>query len=1048
MTVMSATTATAEIFLTRPVRKLLSALLASVSALLCPALIFASSARAEEYQCVPKVLLYDENEELSERRVDTNRDCSHDEFVFYLNGKPLRSQRDRDHDGRLDSWSQYDAEGRVRLRELDTKGDAKIDRWIDYKDDLPQRQRDDDNGDGKIDILTEFVDGEASRREEDRDFDGRFDRFTDYLGGKPSSLEEDRDFDGRVDLRAEFDLDGTKLLEHQDNNGDGTLNVSLYFRDGQQIRAEEDTTGDGNKDVITTYAGLLIALRTADTTGDGRYDTRIEYLLGVPRKRIFDPELDGRPELIAFLDENGNLEREEIDSKNAGYTDIIRYYHAGTKTKETEDPDGDGVPSLVTLFKHGLPSEQRADSNGDGRLDTAIFYQSGRKHHQEEDRNGDGEIDVRYRFDSEENVAREELDAEPDGFFESTSIFRAGVLVTRSLDAHQRGQPNQIEHYAAGVLAHIESDENLDGDVDSWSVYDQDGALTHQRQDRDHDQRVDVWIVFHPNSKHPLTASTDSNGDGTPDTVRHHDELGTLLRVERDRNADDATDDRVFYEGNYEDEIAVRYERDDDYDRRFESRGQLDSAGRVILDERDTTGDGLYDLRQHFTAGSKQKEERDTRADGHFDIVTLFEAGLPVRQDMDTTGDLKLDSTLYFADGNQTRQERDSNGDGAADLWIELDSDGLASRESFDTNFDGNIDVVRHQTKGVIQREENDRDFDGVFELESRYVAGIIVETVVHDGDLSAAWSVKIVYENGRKSEQLEDRNRDGQGDLRTHFAEDGATITRTSDDANYDGRFETTRFLEMGNVVRSETDADGDGTVELTAFFKDGRANLVEMRSAGRDCVDIRRWLNRNGDVTAEEKDSDRDCRYDTWNYYKKGRLFRQGRDTEGRGQAHLLYEFDTQGRIVIQEIASTLQKTKSRKPNKKVYYADSGDVTRQCTDQDGDGLFELQLSFAGGVVSHALLDSQNDGQADRREIYRDGKLWRVEADTNSDGRPDVVQEYEGRSVVQQDEDTDFDGRIDVRFRNGKPVELNDSVEAPGKLPHMDCGEFSSFWD
>ena len=52
---------------------------------------FTTPARASETECIPIVLLYDENEELSERRSDTNRDCSHDEFVFYEQGKPVRS---------------------------------------------------------------------------------------------------------------------------------------------------------------------------------------------------------------------------------------------------------------------------------------------------------------------------------------------------------------------------------------------------------------------------------------------------------------------------------------------------------------------------------------------------------------------------------------------------------------------------------------------------------------------------------------------------------------------------------------------------------------------------------------------------------------------------------------------------------------------------------------------------------------------------------------------------------------------------------------------
>ena len=111
-----------------------------------------------------------------------------------------------------------------------------------------------------------------------------------------------------------------------------------------------------------------------------------------------------------------------------------------------------------------------------------------------------------------------------------------------------------------------------------------------------------------------------------------------------------------------------------------------------------------------------------------------------------------------------------------------------------DSNFDGKIDVVRHYREGVVQREERDRDFDGRFELVNRYADGVLSQSSVHDGDLSAAWTVRVEYKAGRKTRQIEDRNRDGKTDLRSSFDEAGETILRSKDDADFDGHFETTR--------------------------------------------------------------------------------------------------------------------------------------------------------------------------------------------------------------------------------------------------------------
>jgi hypothetical protein len=103
--------------------------------------------------------------------------------------------------------------------------------------------------------------------------------------------------------------------------------------------------------------------------------------------------------------------------------------------------------------------------------------------------------------------------------------------------------------------------------------------------------------------------------------------------------------------------------------------------------------------------------------------------------------------------------------------------------------------------------------------------------------------------------------------------------------------------------------------------------------------------------------------------------------------------------------------------------------------------------MAFESGVARMATSDSDNSGMPDRREFYEAGVLVRVEADTNGDGRPDVTQDYAGGQVSRQDEDTDFDGEIDVRFEEGKPIPLKDTLPAPTQIPSFDCGQFNAFW-
>jgi azurin len=66
-------------------------------------LLLAAPAYASS-RCPAVELDYDDDEQLSQKRSDTNQDCRHDEFVFYVNGKAERAERDRDFDGRIDVW--------------------------------------------------------------------------------------------------------------------------------------------------------------------------------------------------------------------------------------------------------------------------------------------------------------------------------------------------------------------------------------------------------------------------------------------------------------------------------------------------------------------------------------------------------------------------------------------------------------------------------------------------------------------------------------------------------------------------------------------------------------------------------------------------------------------------------------------------------------------------------------------------------------------------------------------------------------------------------
>jgi hypothetical protein len=1080
-------------------------------------------------------LFFDDNEQVREKRTDSNGDCRADQVVHYAAGLPQRALQDRDHDGRMDSWLSYGEDGALIREARDRVGDGQADTWTEISGPHPSERREDHNADGEADVVIEYVKGEPVRQREDSNLDGQPDRFTRFEGGVARSIEQDRNHDGNIDAQAEFDAQGKKSAERQDENHDGAFEITILYRAGVRERVEEDTRGDGRPDVVVIYSAdagsasgdeaPAIARREVDSDGDGRFESVARFDGGIERTRQIDADGDGFAEVMAWLLPGGQLERETIDSDASGRHDVTRHYTEGRRVRDERDADGDGQPERITLYSTEVPDqiiEEKADTSKDGQFDTRVVYRQGLKYEQFEDRNADGETDARYRFDPEERIVFETVDADGDGRFESEADFTEGTIQQRRVDSTGAGKPDRIEFYRGGELIRVERDSNQDGQFEAWVFYDESGGLARREEDTDADGRVDRWLSFGPDSPEAILVETDTRGDGVPDTWRIANAKGQPQRLEEDRNGDHRVDYWVHFEG----DAPARYEQDRDFDGRLDARGDLDADGNPRQNELDTTGDARFDLRQTFAGGILILEERDTRTDGNHDGVTHFEDGVRVRQEIDSNGDGRFDTLVLFTADRAVEQRRDTRGDGHFDQTVHLDERGMPAREEFDTDGDQIIDLVRDYlpapegafsgtedsgtknsstknsstndpgtknpiSKNPIARESVDADGDGRFEQLSVYKGGQIVRTETDaDGDGQAEDVIE--YREGQAIRRSQDPSGRGQPDRIIHYSPRPAPSSapgsepvpvRIEEDTSGDGRFDTVLFFEngvhrrserdqdgngapdiwifndeSGQILRREEDRSGDGGADFVVHFREGVARRVEIRrppSAGQKpgCIEVTSWLNKHGDVIAEEKDTHGDCRMDTWSYYASGggdggRLTRQARDSDFDGRADLLVSFDSQRRIRSQELAGP-----DGRPNKKIFLDASGSEERQCLDSSGDGRFDLVLFREGDVLRETWLVSQpgqaSDPRADQRDIYKDGQRVRVEIDTRGQGRPDVVQYLDAdERVVRQDEDSNHDGRLDLRFENDQPVPVANPPEAPPALQKLDCGGFDRFWD
>jgi hypothetical protein len=130
------------------------------------------------------------------------------------------------------------------LREDDTDGDRRADRWIAYEGGA-RREIYEATGSGQPTLRLVFDAGGArlERVELDDDADGRPERILHYRAGAPSGEASDRDADGRLDTFDRLDAQGGVALREEDLDGDGVIDVRSHYERGKLVRRELSQPG-------------------------------------------------------------------------------------------------------------------------------------------------------------------------------------------------------------------------------------------------------------------------------------------------------------------------------------------------------------------------------------------------------------------------------------------------------------------------------------------------------------------------------------------------------------------------------------------------------------------------------------------------------------------------------------------------------------------------------------------------------------------------------------------------------------------------------------
>ena len=170
-------------------------------------------------------------------------------------GKLTQLSYDSNHDGRPDTWTDMDGTRPLRAR-IDRNGDGTIDRWEEY---------DETGALAKVGI---------SRRN-----DGRADAWITRPGG--ASIQ-------RVEVSSTGDEHKIDRWEYYDPSRPGSNDA------GMLVRVEEDTVGDGRPHKWETYKDGALESVAFDEDGDGKPDRRLVYQNATLRAIETHPDADGR----------------------------------------------------------------------------------------------------------------------------------------------------------------------------------------------------------------------------------------------------------------------------------------------------------------------------------------------------------------------------------------------------------------------------------------------------------------------------------------------------------------------------------------------------------------------------------------------------------------------------------------------------------------------------------------------------------------------------------------------------------------------------------
>jgi len=178
------------------------------------------------------------------RATDVNGDGRPDLYSVMKNGHELCRAADLDFDGKIDAWTYFDDQGRMRRRELDF------------------------NRDGQIDEIQQYSAGQLVAKERTSTLARRLDTWETYVGGKLKRAERDSNGDGKIDQWWDFKTpDCPTIASDVSGNGQPDPNAVVDYCSESDYRPPEQAQPEAASPLREETQPL--PTETSDSEGSG-----------------------------------------------------------------------------------------------------------------------------------------------------------------------------------------------------------------------------------------------------------------------------------------------------------------------------------------------------------------------------------------------------------------------------------------------------------------------------------------------------------------------------------------------------------------------------------------------------------------------------------------------------------------------------------------------------------------------------------------------------------------------------------------------------------